>query len=259
MIDYSEVGNKFKTQYRLTDCQQHTMEYPVPFHTALLQTVGVEQPEVPLLPATYRRKYKIEPVGNDIGAFLNAELNVNRLNEVHSFLWLVGLPGTPRALHYQVMKKREIIVTEQLDLHLVWSASTSAFIFIKPLPRFLFNSAFWRTQICPRPHLYETALGFLLSYVALVEREVDYNLAILNGLIPREVTWIGWLTLVNEVLCATAQAKQCLKEATITSSVELLEGPACVNKRFLYGELRLGRLNWIYRLTRGDLRGCTHS
>jgi hypothetical protein len=93
MIDYSEVSNKFETRYRLTDCQQHTMEYPVPFHTALLQTVGVTQPEIPLLPATYRRKYKIEPVGNDIGAFLNAELDVNRLNEVHRFLWLVGLPG----------------------------------------------------------------------------------------------------------------------------------------------------------------------
>jgi hypothetical protein len=153
------------------------------------------------------------------------------------------------------MKKREIVVTEQLDLHLVWSASTSASIFITPLGRFLLCPTFWRTQLCPRAHLYETAPGFLLSYVALIEREVDYNLAISNGLIPREVTWVGWLTLVNEVLCATAQANHCVKNTTTTSSAELLGARTCVNKRFHYGELRLGRLNWIYRLTRGELRG----
>jgi hypothetical protein len=234
------------------------MELPVPFHTTLLNIVGVEgvaQTEVPLLPATYRRKYKIELVGSDIGAFLNVELNVERLNEVHQWLWLVGLPTAPRPLHYQVMKKREIVVTEQLDLHLVWSASTSSSILIKPLPRFLLCHEFWRTQICPRPHLYETALGFLLSYVALIEREVDYNLALLNGLIPREITWARWLTLVNEVLCASAQAKHIDKDAATSSSVGLLGARACVNKRFHYGELRLGRLNWIYRLTMGEMRG----
>jgi hypothetical protein len=216
---------------------------------------GVAQSEVPLLPATYRRNYKIEPVGSDIGAFLNAELNVQRLNEVHQWLWLAGLPTASRPLHYQVMKKREIVVTEQLDLHLVWTASKSSSILIKPLPRFLLCQEFWRTQICPRPHLYETALGFLLSYVALIEREVDYNLAILNGLIPREVTWAGWLMLVNEVLCASAQAKHFAKDGAASSSVGLLGAHACVNKRFHYGELRVGRLNWIYRLTMGEMRG----
>ncbi|KAF1941639.1 hypothetical protein EJ02DRAFT_327736, partial [Clathrospora elynae] len=187
---------------------------------------------IPLLPATYRQKYKIKPVGNDIRAFLNVELSVNRLNEVHRWLWLVGLPSAPRPLHYQVVKKREIVVTEQLDLHLVWSSTSSSSIFIKPLPRFLLCPTFWRTQICPDWNLYETALGLLLSYVALIEREVDYNLAIYHGLIPNEVTWLGWLALVEELFCRPS-----------------------VNKRFLYGELRLGRLDWIYRLTRGDMRG----
>jgi hypothetical protein len=236
------------------------MQYPVPFHTTLLKTVevdGVSQPEVPLLPATYRRKYKIEPVGNDFGAFLETELNVHRLNLVHRWLWLVGLPSAPRPLHYQIVKKRDIVVTEQLDLHLVWSSSRSASIFIKPFPRFLLCPGFWRTQICPRPHLYETAMGFLLSYVALIEREIDYKMAILHGLIPEEVTWTGWLALVEEVFCASAhtQAKTVTIADAAESSVELLGGRANVNKRFQYGELRLGRLNWIYRLSMGELRG----
>jgi hypothetical protein len=233
------------------------MKYPAPFRTALLKTEssdGSLKPEVPLLPATYRRNYKIEPVGNDIGAFLDIELNVRRLNDVHKWLWLVGLPSAPRPLHYQIVKKREILVTEQLDLHLVWSSSaSSASILLKPLPRFLLCPTFWAMEVCPRRQLYETALGFLLSYVALIEREVDYILAINHGLIPKEVTWTGWLTLVDEVVRASVQTHYI--DASAASSVSLLEDRPGVNQRFNYGELRLGRLNWIYRLTMGELRG----
>jgi uncharacterized membrane protein len=55
---------------------------------------------------------------------------------------------------------------------------------------------------------------------------------------------------VDEVFCVSGEAK------TIHASfAEFLGGRALVNKRFHYGELRLGRLNWIYRLTKGELRG----
>lgn len=234
------------------------MTYEVPFQTPLLHIAdknGVTQPRVPLLPATYRRKHRIEPIGNDISSFLEAELNVSRLNDVHEWLWLVGLPSAARPLHYQVVKRRDIVVTEQLDLHLVWSSSTSSIIYIKPLPRFLLCPGFWQTQICTHPQLYRVALGFMLSYVALIEREADYNLAIQHGLLPREVTWVAWLALVNELVGTSAQAKSFASDATSASSVGLLRGDACVNRRFHYGELRLGRLNWIYRITRGEFRG----
>jgi hypothetical protein len=235
------------------------MIYQVPFQTPLLKIVhqnGVTQPGVPLLPATYRRKHRIEPIGNDISSFLEAELNVSRLNDVHDWLWLVGLPSAARSLHYQVVKRRDIVVTEQLDLHLVWSSSTSSIIYIKPLPRFLLCPDFWRTQICMHPQLYQIALGFMLSYVALIEREADYNLAIHHGLLPREVTWVAWLALLNELVGGTfAQEKSFASDAASASSMELLRGGGCVNRRFHYGELRLGRLNWIYRITRGEFRG----
>jgi hypothetical protein len=234
------------------------MAYPVPFHTPLLNIVdtnGVAQPGTPLLPATYRKRYRIQPVRNNVFSFLEVELNVERLNDVHDWLWLVGLPSAARPLHYQVVKRRDIVVTEQLDLHLLWSSSASSSIYIKPLPRFLLCPTFWRTQICMHPQLYQTALGFLLSYIALIEREADYDLAIHHGLIPREVTWAAWLALVNELVCASAQAQSFTKGAASASCVELLGGSTCVNRRFHYGELRLSRLNWIYRLTRGDFRG----
>ncbi|CAI9629718.1 unnamed protein product [Alternaria alternata] len=240
----------------MIDSFEQSIKYPVPFRTAPLRTESLDggsKSKVPLLPATFRRNYKIERIDNNIGAFLDVELNVRRLNEVHEWLWLVGLPTAPRPLHYQVVKKREIIVTEQLDLHLVWSSAPSSLILLKPLPRFLFCPDFWTEQICPRRHLYETALGFLLSYVALIEREVDYNLAIYHGLIPKEITWSAWLTLVDEVVRASVQVHTI--DASTTSSVDSLEARPVVNQRFNYGELRLGRLNWIYRLTMGEFRG----
>ncbi|KAG9186232.1 hypothetical protein G6011_02788 [Alternaria panax] len=241
----------------MIDCFEQTIKYPVPFRTAPLRTEssdGGSKSKVPLLPATFRRNYKIERIdNNNIGAFLDVELNIRRLNDVHEWLWLVGLPTAPRPLHYQVVKKREIVVTEQLDLHLVWSSASSSSILLKPLPRFLLCPNFWIEEICPRRHLYETALGFLLSYIALIEREVDYNLAINHGLIPKEVTWSGWLALVDEVVCASSQAHTI--DASTASFVGSMEGGLGVNQRFNYGELRLGRLNWIFRLTMGEFRG----
>ncbi|KAH7378339.1 hypothetical protein BKA66DRAFT_442995 [Pyrenochaeta sp. MPI-SDFR-AT-0127] len=242
-----------------------TQPLDVPFHTALLETVNedgvVSQPKIPLLPATFRNKFAIQSVNTNIHGFLDVELNVERLNCVHRWLWLVGLPTTPRPLHYQAVKKRDIVVSEQLDLHLVWSSTSSATIFIKPLPRFLLCPAFWRTHICPHPHLYRTALGFLLSYVALIEREVDLNMAINHSLIPKEITWPGWVALVEEIVCVSSQAKSYLVDLSPASSTSTLEHRAPVNPRFYYGELRLGRLNWIYRLVlgnpRGYLSGCT--
>lgn len=222
---------------------------------------NILQPKIPLLPATYRSRHAIRSVNADINGFLGVELDVARLNCIHRWLWLVGLPTTPRPLHYQTVKKRDIVVTEQLDLHLVWSSVSSPSIFIKPLPRFLLCPAFWRAHICPQPHLYQTALGFLLSYVALIERETDLNMALRIGLVPPEITWPGWLQLVEEIVHVSSQARSYLVDASPASSTTSLEPRAPVNPRFYYGELRLGRLNWIYRLVlgrpRGYLSGCT--
>ena len=86
-------------------------------------------------------------------------------------------------------------------------------------------------------------------------------MAINHGLIPKEITWPGWLALVEEIVGASSQAKSYLVDTSPTSSVMSLEHRVPVNPRFYYGELRLGRLNWIYRLVlgrpRGYLSGCT--
>ncbi|KAH7115870.1 hypothetical protein B0J11DRAFT_510233 [Dendryphion nanum] len=234
-----------------------------PFRRDLLHTIssvdGI-QLKTPLLPATYRnRRHMVRLVSADLHAFLEHELDVRRLNCIHNWLWLVGLPTSPRALHYQRIKKRDIVVTEQLDLHLVWSPSR---ILIKPLPRFMLSPQFWQLHICPDEGLYRVALGFILSYVALIEREVDFHMAANLNLLPSELTWPDWLALAEEVVIASAQTNAHLSSSpSSTSSTSSLESHVPVNPRFFYGELRLGRLNWIYRLAlgkpRGYLSGCT--
>lgn len=66
--------------------------------------------------------------------FLRQELGVGRLNDIHDWLWLVGRPMPPRPLYYQKAARRDIVVHEQMDLHLIWDNKR---MFLKPIPRYL--------------------------------------------------------------------------------------------------------------------------
>lgn len=189
---------------------------------------------IPLFPASYRTKrggFSTVAKPDDV-EYLSSELCVDRLNDIHAWLWIVGRPMSARPLHLQRIKLREIFVTEQMDLHLVWAPQQ---IYLKPIPRFLLDVEFWERQLCHNEKLYACALGFLLSYIALIEHESDYRIAIETHLLPMEITWSQWVILVEQLLnCRNL---------------------TCINKRFIYGELRLGRLNLIYRLIKGRIRG----
>jgi hypothetical protein len=77
-------------------------------------------------------------------AFLEDELNTPSLNRLHIHLWMAGRPMPPRPLTYQLAVSRNIVVVETMDLHLVWEPGR---IFLKPLPRYLLNSAFWAEDL----------------------------------------------------------------------------------------------------------------
>ncbi|KAI4173622.1 MAG: hypothetical protein LQ343_002797 [Gyalolechia ehrenbergii] len=111
-----------------------------------------------------------------IQKYLAWDLTLPWLNDIHDHLWLAGRPMSARSLHRQAMLGRAMVITEQVDLHMVRQDGR---IFLKPLP------------------------DYLLSY--------DF--------------WI-----------------QALLSSINAESLDL------VNKRYHYGELRLARLNWIYRL-----------
>ncbi|KAM3466354.1 hypothetical protein MY5147_009080 [Beauveria neobassiana] len=94
-----------------------------------------------LLPALYRKESgDMAAVGQHVTACVEEELNLERLASIHGWLWIAGLPLPPRALHHQLLLGREIFITERLDMHLVW---TTGRMFLKPIPRFLLDPAFW--------------------------------------------------------------------------------------------------------------------
>lgn len=166
---------------------------------------------------------------------------MDRLNDVHGFLWMAGRPMPARHIGYQIVLSREVVVVENMDLHLVWKAKR---IFIKPLPKYLLEEEFWKQHLiqcsqddakvgAQRERVAQCAKGLLLSYCALVSYESDFNLARTLGLLPDAIQWEEWRTWVAQVIAS------CPYES--------------VNRRFWYGELRLGRLNTIYRWRKGHL------
>ncbi len=162
-----------------------------------------------------------------INRCLANEFNTSRLDCIHKHLWWAGRPVPARALSRQKLHCREIVITEQADLHLVWTGNR---IFIKPLPLFLLQYQFWETYLGHDEELHEQARGFLLSYVWLVRHKSDFYIAKQHNLLPDFMTWDQWKTLVESI--SEHVDFNCL---------------GAVDKRYTYGELRLNRLNHIYR------------
>lgn len=186
-----------------------------------------------LLPTRFLNKHnKLERTLLDIQTFIKEDLNLNRLNHIHGWLWLVGRPEAGRPLHRQLMRKRVIVVTEQMDLHLTWNDSC---LYIKPLPAHMLCTEFWKDYLCEDSSLYENACGFLLSYSWLICYNSDFLIAT-NGyqapcLLPSTIDWPKWQSFVGEFLNALDSEDSNIK----------------INRRYEYGELRLARLNFIYR------------
>ncbi|KAH7215367.1 hypothetical protein DER44DRAFT_158222 [Fusarium oxysporum] len=208
-----------------------------------------------LLPASYRTESDdLAAPARHVAACVDKELDLRRLTSVGGWLWVAGRPMPPRPLHYQILLSRDILIAEWMDMHLVW---TTGRIFIKPIPRFLLEPRFWTEylccghgcgcsidddavyrgppQKCERRRLRERALGFLFSYAALISHESDFRIAVEKHLLPPEVRWPAWRTFVEQ-----------LDTEHIYPDID---------PRFYHGELRLSRLNNIYRLWQTPLRG----
>ncbi|KAL9054914.1 MAG: hypothetical protein Q9162_003855 [Coniocarpon cinnabarinum] len=181
------------------------------------------------LPKVYQKNGRLQTVDADAQAFYQNELDVGRLNAIHHHLWLAGIKRPARPLTEQKVLKRSIVVTEQPDLHLLWSGGV---IYIKPLPDFLLCRSVWEDTLCCESSLYEQALGFLLSYVWLISRRNDLSIAHEIGLLPSEVTWEVWTDILG----------------SLASKVDLSRNND-INMRYQFSELRLSRVNWIYRLS----------
>jgi hypothetical protein len=236
--------------------QSNSSQKP-PFETQLLTgiTKADQKSFESLLPALYRTRHDDLAAPNlQNSQWIEKELDLSRLTKMFNYLWLAGRPMPPRPLHYQLILGRDIMVTEQMDLHLVWSANR---LMLKPLPRFLLEREFWLRYLtcrdqcgcgmkagqfaqsdqveCIQRQRWRTATGFLFSYAALICFESDFGIAQEKHLIPATITWSSWRSFVGELDTEHIYHK--------------------VNSRFLYGELRLGRLSKIHRISQLSLRG----
>ncbi|KAF2235899.1 hypothetical protein EV356DRAFT_89339 [Viridothelium virens] len=160
--------------------------------------------------------------------FLKAIIYTPKLDRIHRYLWLAGLPKAARPLHRQRLLGRELVITENTDEHLVWHESR---IFLRPLPDFLLNYNYWRETICPDKKLHRSSCGLLLSYAWLVSYESDLKIAKEIGLLPSGIDWLNWTTFLKDFLSHI--------------DIDTLEQ---VDRRYRYGELRLNRLNSLYRV-----------
>ncbi|KAK0636035.1 hypothetical protein B0T17DRAFT_650920 [Bombardia bombarda] len=190
---------------------------PPPFSVRILSAeadgADASQPDrwldLLLLPASYRTDADdLVAPSRHVTSCIERELNLSRLDS--------------------------IFVTEQIDMHLVWTASR---IFLKPIPRFPARAALLGRSSLLRAGLCLCRGGYgcpqrlrsskapqagsripVLSYAGLISHESDFHIATEKRLLPPEATWSGWRTLIDA--------------------------------RFVYGELRLSRLNKIYILSR---------
>jgi hypothetical protein len=155
---------------------------------------------------------------------------VSRLDEmVDRGLWLAGRIRNLRPLHRQKMLERKLVVTEQMDLHLLWYRQV---IFIKPLPAWLLDGDFITQHLSKDIALTRVANGFLATYACLVVHRSDFHIAKEAHLLPENLEWNDWRRLTPKL-------------------ADLLNGIATGQKdcspRFYFGELRLSRVNMIYR------------
>lgn len=195
-----------------------------------LQTHGHVRMNDDDLPASFLQDYTLTLPTSQFEVFLASDLSVQRIERIKEHLWLAGRPYFPRSLSTQGVLNRKVIPTTEASLHLVW---TSGRIFIKPLPAYLCSDWFWDQYLAVQKasKIKGPALGLLYSYLALVPTELDFALAQEANLLPRRLEWPVWRGLAQRILT---------QYPSITTYRE-------IPRRYVYGELRFGRLNKIYR------------
>lgn len=181
-----------------------------------------------LLPHAFRQNSNLFDPRKNITAFLRNELEPTKLNKISRHLWLAGLPRPARSLHRQRLLTRTVLPTESPDEHLVWHDTT---IWIKPIHEYLLNFEFWEKEICDNETLYKSAYGLLLSYTWLIGYKSDHRIAVDVGLLPPDVDYDTWTAFAYDLNLGNETRTSCP-----------------VNERYEYGELRLSRLNHLYRL-----------
>ena len=173
--------------------------------------------------------------------YLKREFCTTELDAFTSYFWLLTTPSHTNIspLHHQLVKGRQIVLTEEPQLHLLWVYNS---IYIKPIPRFLLSHAFWSFYLSPeysplspndRQATFGAIRGLFRSYYHLIKYKSDFDIAVECRLVPEG---IEWETLSDFLSCFAD-----------------LESDA-VSPRYHFGEIRFTRLKFwssilMYRLS----------
>ncbi|KAK8182135.1 hypothetical protein BC567DRAFT_158383 [Phyllosticta citribraziliensis] len=176
---------------------------------------------------------------SDVLKFLKKDFHTPRLDKFTPWLWLVATQDSTHIsdLTHQIVRGREITVTERPELHLVWHDKR---IFIKPIPPFLLSSAFWKAcfakdartegEDLEAENIHRSLLGFMRSYRFLIQYPSDFALAVQKGLVPPKIDFASFIRFMEDFDVDDAD----------------------VSRRFQYGDLRLGRLNFWAKFVLGE-------
>lgn len=178
---------------------------------------------------------RIELNDDHIAEYLQSEFMTSDLDKLSPYLWLVAKQDSTHIspLTHQVVRGRDIILTENPGLHLVWIYDR---VFLKPMPKYLLSHAFWQfylldqTSKIPkhqRQKITRAILGFMRSYAYLIRHKSDFILATDDShqLLPKKISYSSFVKFIMafEHICDDS-----------------------VSPRYKFGELRLSRLNfWI--------------
>ena len=163
----------------------------------------------------------------EILEFLGDDLCHDDLNKLYPIFWLLATQRSNHIspLHEQIVRGREIVITEDPGLHLLWYHDR---VFIKPLPPYLTSHAFWKEFLCREDsksaELRRAALGYVRSYFHLIKSQSDIDVAKEKKLIN-----VGE-DLDDKALLRFLHSFKSVSDHDVTP-------------RYLYGELRLSRIN----------------
>lgn len=179
---------------------------------------------------------------DSIKQFLQTELTCPTITSLYPHMhWVAKRSGMHiDALHNNFVKSREVVITEDPELHLIWHKKV---IWMKPLPLWLLDEEFRNKYI---PKNTETsqkdsvkcarhdATGFIRSYTRLVRHESDFRIAQEKNLISKDRISFADFQLLTRPFRD--------------------KGDDEVSQRYHYGQIRLSRLNWAIRFFQPSVR-----
>jgi len=177
-----------------------------------------------------------------VDAFLVRELDTPVLDELHEHLWWVARRSGSHIepLNQHRNRQRQILATDEARLHLLWANDK---LFVKRIPECLLNHDFWTKFLPPstvpapfpnvgliggqKPFDRKIALGFLRSYDLLIQSQLDFIIAQEASLIPKDTQWVTFAKFISRFRKFDDNQ---------------------VSKRYQYGQIRAGRLDWAVRI-----------